>query len=191
MTRLLRRVVPPILWGLLGCLIAAVVGYAYFLERQPDLKPWHLADLTAEFRAADAARVADLDGYRRLEDRLFTELREQVYAKVGPEDRSVVNRFWRGSRTDPDGFPTNWNRTFELPRGEPVAGALLLHGLSDSPYSLRAVGQLMHEAGAHVVGLCLPGHGTAPAGLLDVTAADWRAAVQLAARDLRAKIGPG
>jgi esterase/lipase len=41
-----------------------------------------------------------------------------------------------------------------------------------------------------VVGLRLPGHGTAPSGLLDVTAADWQAAVRLAARDLRRKIGP-
>jgi alpha-beta hydrolase superfamily lysophospholipase len=187
---LLRRVVPPFFYAGLGCLAAAVAAYVHFLENQPDLKPWHLANLSAEFRAADAARVADLDGYRRLEDRLFAELREEVYARVGSEDRSVANRFWRGSRTDPEGFPTNWNRTFELPRAEPAAGALLLHGLSDSPYSLRAIGRLMHGQGAHVVGLRLPGHGTAPAGLLDVTAADWRAAVRLAALDLRAKIGP-
>jgi alpha-beta hydrolase superfamily lysophospholipase len=71
-----------------------------------------------------------------------------------------------------------------------VAGALLLHGLTDSPYSLRAVGEVLHAARVHVVGLRLPGHGTAPSGLLDVTAEDWRAAMRLAARDLRAKLGP-
>lgn len=155
-----------------------------------DLKPWHLADLDAEFRAADADRIKDLDGYRALEERLFAQLHEKVYQQVGVDDRSIANRYWSGSRMDPESFVTNWNRTFELAPDHPIAGALMLHGLSDSPYSMRAMSEVLYEAGVHVVGLRLPGHGTAPSGLLDVAAADWQAAVRLAARDLRAKIGP-
>jgi esterase/lipase len=66
----------------------------------------------------------------------------------------------------------------------------MLHGLSDSPYSLRALSERLHEKGAHVVGLRLPGHGTAPSGLDHVKWQDLTAAVRLAARDLSRKIGP-
>jgi hypothetical protein len=62
--------------------------------------------------------------------------------------------------------------------------ALLLHGMSDSPYSLRALGEELNRRHYWVVGLRLPGHGTAPSGLLDVHWEDMAAAVQLAA-------GPG
>jgi pimeloyl-ACP methyl ester carboxylesterase len=42
-----------------------------------------------------------------------------------------------------------------------------------------------------VVGLRLPGHGTAPSGLLSFEVEDLQAAVRLAMRDLRAQLGPG
>jgi hypothetical protein len=34
-------------------------------------------------------------------------------------------------------------------RASDTGGALLLHGLSDSPYSLRAVAEILHDAGYH------------------------------------------
>jgi alpha-beta hydrolase superfamily lysophospholipase len=72
----------------------------------------------------------------------------------------------------------------------PRAGFLLLHGLSDSPYSLMPLARRLHEEGACVVGLRLPGHGTAPAGLTRVSWHDFTAAVRLAARHLTQRIGP-
>jgi pimeloyl-ACP methyl ester carboxylesterase len=62
--------------------------------------------------------------------------------------------------------------------------------MSDSPYSLRALGEHLHARGYRVVGLRLPGHGTAPSGLLRVRWQDMAAAVRLAARDLRAQLEP-
>ena len=59
---------------------------------------------------------------------------------------------------------------------------LLLHGMSDAPYSLRALGEALHARGFHVLGLRLPGHGTAPSGLVTATWEDMAAAVALAAR---------
>jgi alpha-beta hydrolase superfamily lysophospholipase len=67
---------------------------------------------------------------------------------------------------------------------------LLLHGLTDSPYSMRSIAEHLAASGFEVVGLRLPGHGTAPSGLLTFTIEDMRAAVRLAARDLRARLGP-
>ncbi|MEJ5361899.1 MAG: alpha/beta fold hydrolase [Spirochaetota bacterium] len=52
-------------------------------------------------------------------------------------------------------------------------GILLIHGLSDSPYFLRAVGKYFAEKGFLVYGLLLPGHGTVPGDLLNVKNDEW------------------
>jgi len=78
----------------------------------------------------------------------------------------------------------DWNRTVVLPADHPRGAALLLHGLSDSPYSMRALAEHLHAQGWTVVVLRLPGNGTAPLGLLDVSWKDWAAAVRVAACDL-------
>ena len=80
-------------------------------------------------------------------------------------------------------------RRFELPVDDPVGGFLLLHGLTDSPYSLRALGAKLHELGYHVVGLRLPGHGTVPAALKKTRWQDWAAASRLALAHLAAEVG--
>ena len=79
-----------------------------------------------------------------------------------------------------------------LPRNEghdAAFGVLLLHGYSDSPYSLRGFGQMMRDAGAHVLGLRIPGHGTAPSALKYTTAEDMTAAVRLAMSYLKSAMG--
>jgi alpha-beta hydrolase superfamily lysophospholipase len=156
---------------------------------RPELKPWHLAELEAEFTAEDADRIRSLADYLRLEDRLFGELQKAVYGELSPGDRRALNRFNGGSLSDPRRQPTNWNRTFVLPAEEPRGGALLLHGMSDSPYSLRAIGELLNEQGFTVVGLRLPGHGTAPAGLIQLEWQDMAAATRIAAQSLQASVG--
>jgi alpha-beta hydrolase superfamily lysophospholipase len=60
--------------------------------------------------------------------------------------------------------------------------------MSDSPYSLSSLGRRLHSAGAWVIGLRLPGHGTAPSGLLQVKWEDMAAAVRLAMRHLSTKV---
>jgi alpha-beta hydrolase superfamily lysophospholipase len=61
--------------------------------------------------------------------------------------------------------------------------------MSDSPYSLRNLGRRLHSAGAWVIGLRLPGHGTAPSGLLQMKWEDMAAAVRLVMRHLSTKVG--
>ena len=88
-----------------------------------------------------------------------------------------------GVREDVIGVPR------AIPVEEPRGGILLLHGLTDSPYSLRALGTTLHELGYHVVGLRLPGHGTAPSGLKHIHWQDMAAAVRLAVAHLASKVG--
>jgi alpha-beta hydrolase superfamily lysophospholipase len=174
-------------YGLFGVFITLLVVAIVALEKRPDLSVWHKVDLDEEFtRRSD---VKDFAGYLELEERLFAELEEKVYRKTGPADANSINRYQHGSLTDPTAMKPNWNRTFVLSRENPQAGVLLLHGMSDSPYSLRHLGESLHASGASVIGLRIPGHGTAPSGLVEVTWRDMAAAVRLAARHLRASIG--
>jgi pimeloyl-ACP methyl ester carboxylesterase len=66
---------------------------------------------------------------------------------------------------------------------------LLLRGMFDAPYSLRGLAQRLHTAGAWVLGLWFPGHGTAPSGLVEVRWEDMAAALQPAMHNLRKKVG--
>lgn len=185
----LRHLLLAASYGIVGIVVAGLTLFVSHMRSRPDLEPWHLAELEAEFSAADSDRIQSLAAYRRLEDALFAELDTEVYARV-PERANRINRFRHGSVVDPARYPRNWNRTFELPAEDPRAGFLMLHGLSDSPYSWRALGQALSERGVWVVGLRLPGHGTAPAGLADVDWEDFAAATRLAARDLASRLGP-
>ena len=159
----------------------------YVLERREDLSLWHQVDLEEEFRAG--AGVEDFAEYLELEERLFAELEDKVYSKSASGGENLLNRYARGSLVDPTTKTRNWNRTFEMTEENPVAGVLLLHGLSDSPYSLKTLGRTFHKSGAYVVGLRIPGHGTAPSGLVEVSWVDWAAAVRLAMRHLKQQVG--
>ncbi|MDE2311073.1 MAG: alpha/beta fold hydrolase [Betaproteobacteria bacterium] len=78
------------------------------------------------------------------------------------------------------------NAPFEL---KPLAGAaaghnntcrrgvLLTHGLTDSPYFMRHLAAFFQENGFRVMAVLLPGHGTQPGDLLDVSWHEWAKAV--------------
>ena len=78
-----------------------------------------------------------------------------------------------------------------MPAGEIAGGALLVHGLTDSPYSMRAVGETLRAGGYYGLALRMPGHGTVPAALTTAVWEDWLAAVRLGVRHVRERIGPG
>jgi alpha-beta hydrolase superfamily lysophospholipase len=54
---------------------------------------------------------------------------------------------------------------------------------------MRALGAALHRGGATVLGLRIPGHGTAPSGLVETRWQDMAAAVRLAARHLQETAG--
>lgn len=154
------------------------------------LAPWHSVPLTEEFTAEMAgAEVRTLQDYLDLEARLYRQLDEQIVQKTPTGPEYALVRYSRGSAADPSRWPRDWNRTFELAADAPVGGVLLLHGMSDSPYSLRALGETLNRAGYLVLGLRLPGHGTAPSGLTSVTWQDMAAAVRLAMTHLANRLG--
>ena len=178
-----------LLYGAAALVCAGVAGFIYLgVSGKPDLKPWHTATLREEFTAAQRARVDSVAAYRALEDRLFAELQREVYERVEPADRGVFNRYSSGSRSDPAARPENANRTIELDSAAPVAGVILVHGLTDSPYMFRSLAARLHERGCSVVVLRLPGHGTAPSALTTIDWQDWAAALRVVAKDLRQRL---
>ena len=68
---------------------------------------------------------------------------------------------------------------------------MLLHGLTDSPYSLRHIAEIYRLHGFVAIGVRLPGHGSVPAALTEVEWEDWMAATPLATREARRRAGPG
>ena len=155
----------------------------------PDLQPWHSEKLSAEFTREKSAKVSSFDDYLLLEDELFGQLEQEVYAGTATGVKAALVRYSSGSTADPLQYKPNWNRSFEFAQDSPVGGVLLLHGMSDSPYSLRAIGEKLGQQNYHVIGLRLPGHGTAPSGLTSVKWQDMAAAVDLAMKHLAASIG--
>jgi alpha-beta hydrolase superfamily lysophospholipase len=182
---LFRHAARFLVYGSVGVLLTLVVLFVLLMNNRPDLSVWHLAELDEEFTVD--SEVSSFGEYLALEDRLFKQLDDVVYDKVGEDQKGQINRYNKGSLSDPDRWPQNWNRSFEMPVSQPRAGVLLLHGMSDSPYSLRNLGERLHEAGAYVVGLRIPGHGTAPSGLIEVTWQDMAAAVDIAVAHLAVK----
>ena len=155
----------------------------------PPLKPWHTERLTEEFRAKDADEIRTFDAYRQLEERLFAQLDEKVYANTETGTQHALERYSTGSAADFRERKPDWNRSFELPAKSPAGGVLLLHGMSDSPYSLRALGEELNRRNYWVLGPRLPGHGTAPSGLRRIKWEDMAAVVRLGVAHLASKVG--
>lgn len=170
-------------YTILGACFAGLAGGIWLLQNRPDLHVWHTADLDEEFTAN--SDVTTFAGYLELEDRLFAQLDERVFDRSGPDAMRRTLRYSRDGIANPERWQRNWNRSFELRADDPRAGVLLLHGMSDSPYSLRAIGQALNARGAAVVGMRLPGHGTAPAGLRSIRPNDLIAAAGIGLRHVR------
>ena len=154
----------------------------------PPLQPWHTEPLNAEFTADKADDIHSFADYSQLENELFRQLEEEVYTPIPTGPEYALVRYSAGSAADPQQRQPNWNRSFELEADAPVGGVLLLHGMSDSPYSLRALGEALHQQAYQVLGLRLPGHGTAPSGLASVSWQDMAAALRLGMQHLSSRV---
>jgi hypothetical protein len=158
--RALRVVALLMLMAALGA-VALTYGWTQFARTLPPLRGWHLDRPRSEFVASDARGSYDLEAYRKQEDQVFRELDSMIRGPWASQVDGRFNRFAADSICNPARvLDRNWNRTYVMESPRPIGGALLLHGLSDSPYSLRAMAERLHALGYTVVGLRVPGHGT-------------------------------
>ena len=187
-------------WKLVRWAIVAVVaivfllivgGAAQAMLSLPALQPWHTLvpdDLTAR----DLDESFTLDQYLARESKIFDEVRERVERPVVAAGASglLANRYDPASISSPSRGSQDWNRSFTLTPPDVRGGALLIHGLTDSPYSMRTLASRLAARGLYVLVLRMPGHGTVPGGLTTATAEDWMAAVRFGMRHVRSTIGP-
>src|SRR5215813_4461532 len=174
-------------------LLLAAIGLLairlYEVQRGLPLARWHTY-VPHDMRAKDLD-AADWSRYLAEEARLFEEVRAEVTQKLDPDERVPVNRYFEGSPVYPAHFGQDFNRSYVLePDGPPTGAVVLLHGLTDSPYSQRHIARTYRDHGFLAIVIRLPGHGTVPAGLTDVEWEDWLAATRLAVREARRRTSP-
>ena len=83
------------------------------------------------------------------------------------------------------------NDYFALPQAQPFEmekgdhGVLLIHGFTGSPSHMRLLGEALAERGYSVRGIRLPGHGTKPEDMKNVSWQDWLLSARMAAKEMR------
>lgn len=169
---------------LLVCVVTVIGLRLYDIQQSPPLAVWHTY-VPDELDRETVAHSTWQD-YLAREQKIFEQVREHVSEQLERQDRVESNRYFSGAAVHPAKFGHDWNRSYVLmPEGTPAGVAVLLHGLTDSPYSLRHLAVHYRQAGYAVVAIRLPGHGTVPAALTDAGWEDWLAATRLAVREGR------
>ena len=79
------------------------------------------------------------------------------------------------------GFPAGQHKPYRR-------GVLLTHGLTGSPYVMRHLAAFFQQNGFRVMAVLLPGHGTQPGDLLEVTWQEWAKAVAFGADKLAEEV---
>jgi alpha-beta hydrolase superfamily lysophospholipase len=172
-----------------GSLLAVLALRSYRAFTGEPLEPWHTYE-PAEMSRHQLAKT-DWSAWLKHEEKLMESVRKNVTRKIKSGAGNLANRYHPDSPLNPDRFAVNWNRSFVmLPQGEPQGAVVLLHGLTDSPYSLRHVATLYRDRGFVAVGIRMPGHGTVPAGLVNIAWEDWAEATELAVREAGRLSGP-
>lgn len=82
------------------------------------------------------------------------------------------------------------NAPFELKPDatKPVSGVLLIHGLLDSSFIMRDIGDALQSQGLLVRSILLPGHGTVPGALLNTHFTEWQQAVHYGVATLKKEV---
>ncbi|CAM8223538.1 alpha/beta hydrolase [Enterobacter asburiae] len=169
-------------------LIVLLAVRVYLSQQGPELHLWHT--WRADEMSVRELDKADFAGYLTRENVIFADLDIAVTAKTGGEEQTPLNRYYRQSLVWPGQFTPDANRSFVLmPAGKPRGAVVLLHGLTDSPYSVRRLAVNYQQRGFVAVVPRLPGHGTAPGALTDVDWEMWLAATRLAVREAKRLAG--
>ncbi len=165
---------------IIALIFLIIIVRAWDARSMPDLNDWHTTLIDDELLIVN--QYDNIDAYLKDENAYI----QKMFAKVADKASSKYNRFNPESPVYPLSGNDNLNASFVYDPGESNTKGviLLLHGLSDSPYHMRALGQVFKKEGFYVLGLRLPGHGTLPSGLQNVTWKQWAKATKWGATQL-------
>lgn len=170
--------------GLLPVVLFALLLFRAFQARSMSpLQAWHAPSAWPD--TLTQQEYADFEAYLAAEAQLL----DTIYEAHTSSDLASLNRYTSDSIYSPYVDGENLNASFHLfPPGEMKGGILLLHGLTASPYSLRALAQSLAEEGYYVLALRLPGHGTVPGALTQVQWQEWQQATHFGAQMVQQEI---
>lgn len=177
-------------WGLTGVIVTGLYLYNLQAQSLPDLEYWHREDVAAEF-VPELERLADvaLPAYLDHEKRIFGRMDEAISNSA--VDLPTWHRYNKLAHVT---YRTTWpegNMTSLRNPVDRVGAALLVHGLSDAPHSMQALADGLLGAGFQTLNLRMPGHGTLPGALQNVSWRQFRATYQLGIRALAKDLAPG
>lgn len=163
-----------------GLTFLIIVIRAFEARTNPDLSAWHTTAIGNELLLNN--EYENIDAYLKEEDSYIRDL----FAQMADGNVGKFNKY--NPKSTSYSFPNNDNLNASFvydPGVEHTKGViLLLHGLSDSPFHMRDLGMVFKNQGFFVLGLRLPGHGTIPSGLLNVTSQQWMQATNWGAEQL-------
>lgn len=188
--KLLLRLTIFVISSFLLVAITLILVRAVAVRSGPDLEWWHSGEIHSEFSVKNSQGITTLKQYLERESAVFAELLSLVQDNVQAREHHFLNRYRADNKSYPDKSGLNLNRSSELHPAEVRGGVLLLHGMTDSPYSLRHIASMFLNEGFYVLNMRMPGHGTIPAELDRVQWQDWQAAAELGAKHVSAQIGP-
>jgi alpha-beta hydrolase superfamily lysophospholipase len=182
-----------IIWNLtsiFATLLLLLLMVAFVYSRTlPELAYWHFDETIDDYDLVPNWRsIESFDEYLGIEKSVFQRLHQLMMDRKADAMPVRWNRYHPDSQLNPHQHDINWNRSFVLTPGAPRGGVVLVHGLSDSPYSMRALGEKFYADGFLVVGLRVPGHGTLPAVLRKTEWQDFRHILSLATRYVSDKL---
>lgn len=162
--------------------LTLLVIRVYDSQKGTPLALWH--KVIPQELTAKQITGASWDDYLKAEAGVFDYVKREVTDKLPISSQYSLNRYSAQSNNYPAHFNHDWNRSFLLkPEGPPKGAVALLHGLTDSPYSMRHLAYFYQAQGFVVVAIRMPAHGTVPAALSTVHWEDWLAATHLAVKE--------
>ncbi len=188
--RLILRITAFVVASFLLVAVTLILARAIAVRSGPDLEWWHTERIDAEFSLADRETVTTFDQYLAKEAAVFQELEAMVDNHAALDQRTGLSRYRKGNASYPGKAGQNLNRSSQTRPPVVRGGVLLLHGMTDSPYTLRHLAALFEARGFYVLNMRLPGHGTIPAELDRMQWQDWYAAVKLGARQVAMQLKP-
>ena len=170
----------------LSILVTVYMVRALDSRNQIPLEPEHIIQLDRDYDA-DQDGLITWQEYQSLEMDLAKDLDQQLAERSLSASRVNRHHFNNPLRQ----AEINWNYS-QLLKPQQVSGvAVLLHGLTDSPYSVRATAEIFQQQGYITYAPRLPGHGYNVGSLGSRDRRDWMAIVEITIREAIKNQQPG
>jgi esterase/lipase len=156
---------------------------AFDARTKMGLRDEHRIEFENEY-SVNMESATNWSDYLEIDARLAEEVKNKIHRDA---NLILVDRYTEDSEANPNHYPTNWNHSYVLKPDIVNGAAVLLHGLTDSPYSVRNTAELFRDNGFIAYAPRMPGHGFAVGGLRQSEWEDWLSATKIAMREADSK----